>query len=242
MKNFNLQDSAHLLVPGSILIGSIIVAGSIMFGARTIAHSGSAAATIPVQDQKIAVDSSKVNAVGEPIVGDPKAKLTIAYWFDYQCPFCKKLDDESVSKIVDEYVKAGKAKIVFKDFQFLGPDSQRLGLVARAVWNIAPDKFFAWHRAIFVNQGRENSGWATTEAIRSISASVLGGDLADRAISLADKDALGGYARAISADRTEGSKFGVNSTPTLVIGHKTIVGAEPYETIKAAIDAALADK
>ena len=29
---------------------------------------------------------------GAPFIGKEDAPLTMAYWFDYQCPFCKKYD------------------------------------------------------------------------------------------------------------------------------------------------------
>ena len=60
-----------------------------------------------------------------------------------------------------DYIDTGKIRIVYKDLQFLGPDSTTLGQVSRAVWQLAPSKFADWHKAVYDNQGQEKTGWAT---------------------------------------------------------------------------------
>ncbi|MBK8835216.1 MAG: DsbA family protein [Anaerolineae bacterium] len=46
----------------------------------------------------------------------------------------------------------------------------------------------------------------------------------------------------INADRQEGSRLGVRGTPTFFVNGQQLVGAQPYEAFKAAIDAALAGR
>jgi protein-disulfide isomerase len=41
----------------------------------------------------------------------------------------------------------------------------------------------------------------------------------------------------MDADKAEASSYGISSTPSFVIGKKLLVGALPYEQIKAAIEA-----
>jgi len=48
----------------------------------------------------------------------------VAYWFDYQCPYCRRVEENVLPQLIAEHVDRGNVKIVFKDFQFLGPDSQ----------------------------------------------------------------------------------------------------------------------
>ncbi len=141
-------------------------------------------------------------------------------------------------QIVKDYVDTGKVKIVFKDFQFLSEDSQRLGKVARAVWDIAPTKFYQWHKAVYDNQGTENTGWATDAKILSITTGVLGATDAQKAMQLAVKNA-DTYQKEMDADKAEGSAMGINGTPGTIIGKQLISGAQPYAAFKQAIDAAL---
>ena len=144
-------------------------------------------------------------------------------------------------EIITNYVDSGKVKIVFKDYAFLGPDSQTLGQYARAVWAVDPAKFYAWHDAMFTNQGTENTGWATQSKILSITNSVLG--QAETAKVAQDVTTNGAaYQQAMDADKAEADKFGIQGTPAAIIGTQEITGAEPYANFQSAINAALAAK
>lgn len=186
-------------------------------------------------------DASKVTTTNDPVVGDSKAPVTIAYWYDYQCPFCKQNEQNSVSKIITDYVDTGKVKIVFKDFAFLGADSNTLGEYSHAVWETAPDKFQQWHSLIFANQGQENSGWATQEVIDSLTKQVFD-DATTAKIDDLVKSKGTTYLAEMTADKTEGGTFGVQGTPAMIIGTHFINGAQTYATIQSAIEAALQGK
>lgn len=246
MNHRDLQES-NLTLPGSIIVGALIIAWAIVWAAgqnpavnqaNTAQAAGQQQAAAPLK----AVDMSKLKVASDPFIGSATAPIIIGYWYDYQCPFCKRNEDASMASLINEYVKTGKAKVVFKDFAFLGPDSVKLAVMARAVWAAAPDKFYEWHQGIFAVQGREGSGWATDALINDVTKKVLGDVAARRAFSLAAANG-DSYKAAIEADRTEGGAFGVTGTPAFVIGKagsqgKSLVGALPYTSIKAAIDAA----
>lgn len=223
------------LTPLSVVLAGIVIGGAVLWG-NAHPNPVTATNTQPGQPTAKAVDISKVSTNGNPYYGNQNAPITIAYWFDYQCPFCKRNEEEALPQIVKEYVDTGKAKIVFKDFEFLGADSQTLGQTGRAVWEVAPDKFYAWHKAVYDNSGTENTGWATAEKIRSITEDVLGSMDTDKVLALVKtKGAV--YQKAMDADKVEGSQMGINGTPGTIIGKQLISGAVPYEQFKAAIEA-----
>lgn len=239
------SDSEALSTPIAILIGSVIIGGSIIFASSRAASvavrqpapvaQAPAAAAQPVQR---AADVAQVKASGAQIVGSRTAPIVVAYWYDYQCPFCKRAEAEVMSQVMKEYVSTGKIRVVFKDLQFLGADSTSLGMAARAVGEVAPGKFYDWHKAIFENQGRENSGWATTVRIRELTAQVLSAAETDRVMSLMVSKA-DEYRKSLDADKAEGSNFGVRSTPSFIVGKQLMVGLSSYTNIKSAIDAAI---
>jgi protein-disulfide isomerase len=227
-----------IILAGAIIGGAIIVAAIILgSGTRNTLGEDAGARQLPAQT----VDISKVKIAGEPFIGNRNAPVTIAYWYDYQCPFCRQNEVTTIPQIVKDYVDTGKVKIVFKDFQFLGVDSQTLGQFSRAVWAVAPNKFYQWHKTIFDNQGTENSGWATHDKIMSITTSVLG---TTDATKIDQQVTLNGaaYQKEMDADKTEGAAFGVTGTPGSLIGKRLIEGAQPYAAIKQVIDLTLAEK
>ena len=146
------------LVCGTIILVCLIISAAYLYSRPNASNSAN---NVPSQQQPIqtAVDISKVKIDGSPFIGNNNAPVVIAFWSDYQCPFCKKAEQEVVNQIYDDYVKAGKVKIVYKDYAFLGADSVTAGWAARAVWEVAPNKFYAWNKAMFEKQDDENSGW-----------------------------------------------------------------------------------
>ncbi|HQT92405.1 MAG TPA: thioredoxin domain-containing protein [Candidatus Kryptobacter bacterium] len=236
----NQEKLAQLSTPLSVLAAGILIAGAVLWS-NGHPNQQTAAGTPNQQPPAQTADISKVKTAGDPFVGNPNAPVTVAYWFDYQCPFCKQNEETAMPQIVSDYVDTGKVKIVFKDYQFLGADSQTLGQTARAVWDVAPDKFYEWHKAVYDNQGTENTGWATPDKIRSITIGVLGAVDTDKVLALVKTNGAA-YQKEMDADRVEGSGFGVTGTPSFIIGKQLIVGAVPYSQLQSAIEIALKNK
>ncbi|OGC84928.1 hypothetical protein A3F55_02825 [Candidatus Adlerbacteria bacterium RIFCSPHIGHO2_12_FULL_53_18] len=229
LSKFNLSPSV------SIIIAGVIIAGAVIFTNKQ--PTGPVAAN-PEQPAAIDVDISRVRTEGEPFIGNANAPVTIAYWYDYQCPFCQRHEQGAMPQIIKDYVDTGKVKIVFKDFQFLGPDSQALGQYSSAVWEVAPDKFYLWHKAVYDNQGQENSGWATEAKITSITTNVLGASDTGKVATLV-KSKGDEYQKEMDADKAEGAALGISGTPGSIVGKQLVEGAQPYAVFRQAIEAAL---
>ena len=108
------------------------------------------------------------------------------------------------------------------------------------MWDVAPDKFYAWHKMIFDNQGSENGGWAKKANILKLSKNIPGLDVTKVEAFMTSKEKE--YKDGMQADQSEGSMYGVTGTPAFITGKHLVMGAQPYAQIKAAIDAALAEK
>lgn len=185
------------------------------------------------QNNQGTIDIAKVKIAGQPSYGDANAPVVIAEWADYQCPFCKKTEQEVMSMVIQDYVKTGKVRIVYKDYAFLGTDSQTAALASRAVWEIAPNKFHDWNKALYDKQDAENSGWGSKADMLALTKS-LGIDSNKVGELMTSK--AGEYQKAIDADKAEGTAFGVNGTPAFIVGTQLISGFTPYATFKDAID------
>ncbi len=196
---------------------------------------------VVLMDDKPALYQPLPAAVAEsPFIGNRNAPVTIAYWYDYQCPFCRKDEETCLPQIVKDYVNTGKVKVEFKDFAFLGQDSRTLGQFSRAVWAVSPAKFYQWHKAIYDNQGKENH-WATHDKIMSITTSVLAASDANKVDQLVSANGAT-YQRAMDAENAERHAADIGSTPTMIIGTHKLTGSQPYVAIKQLIDLALAGK
>jgi protein-disulfide isomerase len=63
-----------------------------------------------------------------PVLGNPLGDLTVVEYFDYQCPYCKKLAPE-IAQVVRE---DGKIRLVLKDWPIFGAVSKSAAQLALA--------------------------------------------------------------------------------------------------------------
>lgn len=219
------------LTPIAVLLGAIIIAVAFAFG------TGGERPATGEQGAGAVVDIKNLTIGSSPVIGVATAPVTIAVWYDYQCPFCKRYELDALEQVYQNYVVSGKVKIVLKDYQFLGPDSDATALIARAVWDAHPDKFHDWYKAVMTAQDEEHAGFGTTESVLALTRTIPGINTDAVAKLAVDKKAE--YTKAIAADRTEGSSFGINGTPGTLIGTEILSGAVPYAQVSALIDAEL---
>ncbi len=88
-----------------------------------------------------------------PIMGNPKAKVTIAYFGDYNCGFCKR-QDPILKKIVEENPDV---KIVVKELPVLGPESREAAEMALATFKLDKDKYLSVNQRLMSRPGRHTS-------------------------------------------------------------------------------------
>jgi protein-disulfide isomerase len=99
-------------------------------------------------------------------LGNPDAPLTLVEYADLQCPYCAEWARDVLPAIVDEYVRPGHVRLVFRGLYFLGPDSEKALRAALAA--AEQDRLWDVVHGLYRSQGAENSGWVTDELLRSL--------------------------------------------------------------------------
>ncbi|HVU75337.1 MAG TPA: thioredoxin domain-containing protein [Candidatus Paceibacterota bacterium] len=233
------RDYSKLYVPAAIVIGFLILGIFIMIGLSKMGTGATGA-----QQPQVAVDVKDVKTDGDPYIGNKDAPVTLVYWSDYQCPFCKAVEvggvpqipiDPSIPTLISDYVNTGKLKIVFKDYPFLGQDSITAAEYEHAIWKLFPSHFYDWREAMFKAQDEEgDQGFGDADSIDALIKTIPGLDLAAIKADLAANKAE--YDTEMNADKTEGTSFGVQGTPGFITGKVLIPGAVDLSTFKADID------
>jgi len=144
-------------------------------------------------------------------LGRQSAPVTLVELADLQCPFCADFARDGLPGLVENEVKAGTLRIEFRSMAFVGDDSTRM---ADAVAGAAQQNL-AWPviDLLYINQGQENSGFATDDFLRETLGAVRGLDV-DKA--LADGAAEG--PKAIAEAKAIATSAGIDSTPSFLIG------------------------
>lgn len=165
-------------------------------------------------------------AAGDPAEGPADAPITIVEFSDYQCPFCARVTP-TMDRVMKTY--AGKVRRVFKDFPLPShPQAPKAAEAARCAGD--QGKYWEMHARLFANQAA-----LQIDQIKK-TASSLGIDQA-----AFDQCLDGGkYTSKVAADLDQGEGLGVNSTPSLFINGRPLVGAQPFDVFKQVIDEELA--
>jgi protein-disulfide isomerase len=221
-------------LPASVIVAGLLIAGAVLWSNShpNTTPTGTNPTGAPV------VDIKNVKIDGRPFIGQANAPVTIAFWSDFQCPFCKRFDTETLPQLIKNYVDTGKVKIVFMEFPFLGKDSITAAAYSQAVWKLYPDKYLEWNTAMYAAQDQEgDKGFGNAASIDKLDAKISGIDAAKVAADV--KANTTAYQAAVDADKAEAQKVGINSTPSFVIGTQVIAGAYPYTNFQTAIDTLL---
>ena len=165
-------------------------------------------------------------------LGRADAPVSVVVFSDPQCPFCRQLALGAEQQFIREYVDTGKANLVYRHYAFLGPESTRGAEALECAGH--QGKFWELHRLVYENQFPENSGQVTDAKLSEWAASA-GLNVADFASCLNS----GHGKAAVDADYQVGVALDVRGTPATFVNGKRVVGAVPYEMLKATVDAAM---
>jgi protein-disulfide isomerase len=145
-----------------------------------------------------------------PVAGNADGDVTIVEWFDYNCPYCRKLEPELQQVVHDD----GKVRLIWKDWPILGPTSvvaTRMALASKY-----QDKFIKAHEAMMGVSSK-----LTEPRIKEL-LSGAGVDM-DRL----DRD-LASNAKAIDAiiarNNAQAEAFGFKGTPSFIVGKFRVPG------------------
>src|SRR3984893_17540605 len=93
-------------------------------------------------DDKVLTEALVLRDPDVPVTGNAAGDITIVEYFDYQCPYCRKLEPALLQVVQD----VGKVRLVQKDWLILGEVSVTAARMALA--SKYQDKYLAAHEAL----------------------------------------------------------------------------------------------
>jgi protein-disulfide isomerase len=164
-----VQRNRLLLLAGAALAAVVLVV-VVVLAAGTGGGSGSSDTTT---SSSTTTSSGTSMFAGIPqhgaTLGAADAPATMTVFEDPQCPYCREWNIDTLQTVIDNYVRPGKLRLVYRGIPIIGTNSI-VGLLAiyaageqNKLWNMV--------EALYRIQGQENSGWITTGAIRDAAAS-----------------------------------------------------------------------
>lgn len=182
--------------------------------------------TTEQQNQKVNVSTD-----GDPTQGSQTAPVTIVEFSDFQCPYCERFYTQTLPDIETNYIKTGKAKLVFRDFPLsFHQYAEKASEAAECAYD--QSKFWEYHNKLFENQG------ALDVASLKKYAQDLGLDTAKFNTCLDS----GTKAAEVNKDLSDGTKYGVTGTPSFFINGIQLTGAQPFSAFQQIIEQELKGK
>ena len=154
-----------------------------------------------------------------PILGDPKAPVTLVEFSDFQCPVCRSLHDV-LRGLLPKYPGV---RVIFKDFPLdqIHPWARTGAIAGRCAYQQDPKAFWKMYDLIYDNQEVISAANAWNKMVDFAGQAGLNADTFKSCMSGPEASA------AIEASRANGMTLEVQSTPTVFINGRRMVGADP---------------
>jgi protein-disulfide isomerase len=183
-----------------------------LLGSLGVSALGLSALSLPAraESENVLTEALVLRDPDIPVAGNADGNISIVEYFDYQCPYCRKVEPE-LRQVVHE---DGKVRLVWKDWPILGPMSVTAARMAQA--SKYQNKFVEAHDALIAINAK-----LTEPKIRE----ALAGGGVD--IDRLDRD-LASNESAISTTLTrnndQATAFEFRGTPAFIVGKFRVPG------------------
>ncbi|HTB50395.1 MAG TPA: thioredoxin domain-containing protein [Solirubrobacteraceae bacterium] len=148
-------------------------------------------------------------------LGSPAAPVTLAYFADLQCPYCRDFSLEVLPQIIKRWVRAGKLRIESHSLR-TATHKPEIFMAQQVAALAAGRQERAWHfiETFYAEQGEENSGYVTDAYLQGIASQVAGLDVVRWASDRRDPE----LANELAGDARTAESSGLTGTPSFLIG------------------------
>jgi protein-disulfide isomerase len=148
-------------------------------------------------------------------LGDPRAPVTLQYFGDLECPFCKQFALGALPALIQHYVRSGKLKIEYRSLETATRDpetfkNQQVAALAAGKQN----HMWEYIELFYRYEGRENSGYVTERYLQGLAHQVPGLNPVAWTAARSRAD----LASTLASDARAASSAGLSATPSFLIG------------------------
>jgi protein-disulfide isomerase len=185
----------------------------------------------------VAETRAKLQTKDSPSLGPANASVTLVEFSDFECPVCRNLHD-ALRGLLPNYPQV---RVVFKDYPIeqIHPWARTAAIAGRCAYQQDPKAFWKMYDLIYDGQETISAENAWGKMTDFAGRSGLNPDAFHACMAGPEAGA------AVNASRDNGIQLEVNSTPTIFVNGRRIVGADPHtleQYIKYELDQRKAQK
>lgn len=174
----------------------------------------------------------KLKTEAQPGFGPADAPVVLVLFSDFQCGYCKEEAESLRKNLPAAFPK--EVRVYFKDFplESIHPWAKAASIAGRCIYRQQPAAFWEYHDWIYQHQGeitQENLKAKVMEFARGRQSSLDGLQL-QRCLDTRATEA------EVDQNIAEGKALGVNSTPTLFVNGRRLVGHIGWANLRQIIE------
>ena len=169
-------------------------------------------------------------------LGSATAPVTLQYFGDLQCPFCRDFALEVLPSIIERWVRAGDLRIEYHALETATREPD-VFVVQQVAALAAGKQDSAWHfiETFYREQGEEGSGYVTETFLQGIASEIPGLNVSQWNRDRSDPQLAG----EIAADAHSAEGAGLTGTPSFLIGRSAAAMTTFASTDATSLDAAI---
>jgi len=186
-----------------------------------VAIAGAAVATIPLpaRAQSMPTVREVLFDPDIPVLGNAQGDVTVAEYFDYQCPYCKRGHEDLMEAVHED----GNVRLVMKDWPIFGVASVHASSLVLAAGN----RYEEGLDALMATPGRLSK--------EDVDATLKKAGLDPSALFAAFKNDMARIDRILTRNMDQANAFGFRGTPSFIIGTNIYRGAMDKQALLDAI-------
>ncbi len=172
----------------------------------------------------------KLKTANQPMLGNPKAPVTLVVFSDFQCPVCKEEAVVLRANLLKSF--PDKVKLYFKDFPLdsIHNWARTAAIAGRCVYKQSPEKFWDYYDWAYENQQNIGADNFSSKFQAFASDKGLDGMQLGRCIENRTTEA------DINKEVEEGRALQVAATPTIFMNGRKLEGSLPWQTIEQLVN------
>jgi protein-disulfide isomerase len=194
-----------------VVIIAIILIATGSGGSKKAPAPTSAAAKTASSEVVSLLQGIPQNAI---VLGNPNAPITLQYFGDLECPFCKEFTLSALPTVIKKYVRTGKVKIEYRSMQTATRERETFQTQQTAALAAGKQNLMWNYLELFYHeQGEEGTGYVTESYLQGLAAQIPGLNLSDWSSARSDP----AYANQVISDAQLANQNGFTGTPSFLI-------------------------
>ena len=201
-------------------LGAVVAVAVVAIAVILVATGGGSKKGIPKTAQAKTQTVSEVNTLvaGIPqsgnVLGDPNAPVTLQYYGDLECPFCRQFTLGALPTIIQQWVRTGKLKIEYHSLETATREpevfkNQQVAALAAGKQN----KMWDYVELFYHEQGEEDSGYVTESYLQDLAAQVPGLNLTQWTSDRSEP----ALSNQVTSDAQAANALGFTGTPSFTL-------------------------